>query len=167
MISIFQAEDDHWCDKHWCQFYNHTNKHKSKTPLIWFSEFLNLDSNIALMQPIVWVKRVLYSSGGASRYSDGPLDSMYSVTTYILPFDKHQHRLLKRIVLLERTEGLLVCKLAGYTSFALFIWFILMIAYQLFIYLKKKKKLIACFLLLLSRESKQSGNYLLFIFVFL
>ena len=93
------------------------NKCKSKTPLIQFveysCEFLNSDASIVLMQPVVSIMRVLYSSGSASHHPDGPLSSKYSVTPCNHPFQKHQHRLLQKIVLLEKAEGLFGCKLAG------------------------------------------------------
>ena len=88
VIPIFRMEDDHFCDKHCCQFYKHTDKHKNKTTLIRFVEysrgFHNSDASIVLVQPIVWVMRVLFSSSNVSHHSGGPQSSSHSVT----PFSK-------------------------------------------------------------------------------
>lgn len=62
MITVFRVEDDHICDKLWCQFYKHTYQLKSKTPLIQFfeysCEFHNSDASIVLVELIVWVMRL-------------------------------------------------------------------------------------------------------------
>ena len=88
VIPIFRVEDDHFCDKHCCQFYKHTDKHKNKTTVIRFVEysrgFHNSDASIVLVQPIVWVMRVLFSSSNVSHHSGGPQSSSHSVT----PFSK-------------------------------------------------------------------------------
>ena len=114
---IFRIEDNHCCDKHWCQFYKHTNNDNSKSPLIRFVEYLRefhkLHANTVLVHPIVLIMRVWYSSGSASHHPYDPLDSMDSVTHCTLLFQEHQHRLLQRCVLLERTEDLLRRKLTG------------------------------------------------------
>lgn len=67
-----------------------TDKQKNKTTLIRFLEYSrqlhNSDASVVLVQPIVWVITVSYSSGSASHHPDSPLDNMYSLTPSILPF---------------------------------------------------------------------------------
>ena len=113
VIPFLLVEDEHCCNKDWCQFYQYTNKHESETPLIRIVEysrkFHNSDAIIVLVQPIVWVMRVLYSSGSVSHHPGSSLNIPLS-------FQKYQYRLLQRIVLLKRTEFLL----GQYAPFVLF-----------------------------------------------
>ena len=89
----------------------------SKTPLIQFlqysCEFHNSDASIVLVQSIFWVMRVLNSSGSISHHPDCLLGRKHNVTPFPIPLRKHLHRILQNIVLLERSGGLLGCRLGG------------------------------------------------------